>query len=169
MEVIRDYRIENRPQINKATDPNLAGLIGEEWTSLTTTLGNLSAKRTSTNPDFAALLVNMFVKAGLKRGDVIAIGAFGSFPPLILATLSAAKALGLKPIIICALGSSMWGANIPDLTWLDMEKILYQQGLLNYRTAASSTRAGEDTGEGLTEKGKNLILSAIRKIRLNYS
>lgn len=163
MKTIRDYRTENGPQINKVTDPNLTGLIGEEWTPLTTTLGNLSAKRTATNPDFAALLVDMFIKAGLKKGDVIAIGASGSFPSLILATLSAAKALDLKPITICALGSSMWGANIPDLTWLDMEKILYQQGLLNYQTVASSIGAGEDIGEGLTEEGKNLILSAIQR------
>ena len=163
MEAIRDYRIENGPQINKVADPNLTGLIGEEWTPLTTTLGNLSAKRTATNPDFAALLIDMFIKAGVKRGDVIAIGASGSFPSLILATLSAAGALGLKPITICAHGSSVWGGNIPELTWLDMENILYQQGLLNYRTVASSIGAGEDIGEGLTEEGKDLILSAIQR------
>lgn len=166
MKAISDYRIENGPQINKLTDPNLAGLIGEEWTEITTTLGNLSAKRTATNPDFAALLVDMCIKAGLKRGDIVAIGGSGSFPSLILATLSAAKALDLKPITICALGSSMWGANIPELTWLDMEKILYQQGLLNYKTVASSIGAGEDTGEGLTEEGKNLILSAIKRYQI---
>jgi len=34
---------------------------------------------------------------------------------------------------------------------------------LNYRTVASSIGAGEDTGEGLTEEGKNLILSAIKR------
>lgn len=107
MKTIRDYRTENGLQINKVTDPNLTGLIGEEWTPLTTTLGNLSSKRTTTNPDFAALLVDMFLKVGLKKGDVIAIGASGSFPSLILSTLSAAKALDLKPITICALGSSI--------------------------------------------------------------
>ena len=37
MEVIKDYRIENGPQINKVIDPNLTGLIGEEWTEITTT------------------------------------------------------------------------------------------------------------------------------------
>ena len=163
IKTIRNYRIENGITIDKITDPNLTGLIGEKWTPITTTLGNLSAKRTATNPDFAALLVDMFIKAGLKKGDVIAIGASGSFPSLILATLSAAKALDLKPITICSLGSSMWGANIPDLTWLDMEKILYQRGLLNYRTVAASIGAGKDIGEGLTEEGKNLILSAIKR------
>ena len=42
----------------------------------------------------------MFLKVGLKKGDVIAIGASGSFPSLILATLSAAKALDLKRLKI---------------------------------------------------------------------
>lgn len=163
IKVIRDYKVENGLTIDKITDPNLTGLIGKELTPLTTTLGNLTAKRTATNPDFAALLINLFIKAGLKRGDVIAIGASGSFPSLILATLSAAKALELKPITICSLGSSMWGANNPELTWLDMENILYQQGLLNYRTVASSIGAEEDNGGGLTEEGKNFILSAIQR------
>ena len=163
IKAIRNYRIENGLTIDKITDPNLTGLIGEEWTPLTTTLGNLSAKRTATNPDFAALLIDLFIRAGLKRGDVIAIGASGSFPSLILATLSAAKALDLKPITICALGSSMWGANNPELTWLDMEKILNQKGLLNYKTVAASIGAGEDNGEGLTEEGKNFILSTIQR------
>ena len=163
IKVINNYKVENELTIDKITDPNLTGLIGEEWTEITTTLGNLPAKRTATNPDFAALLIDLFIKAGLKRGDVIAIGASGSFPSLILATLSAAKALGLKAITICSLGSFMWGANNPELTWLDMEKILYKQGLLNYRTVASSIGAGEDNGEGLTEEGKKFILSAIQR------
>ena len=39
IKAIRDYRVENGLTIDKITDPNLTGLIGEEWTSLTTTLG----------------------------------------------------------------------------------------------------------------------------------
>jgi len=35
MKTIRDYRTENGPQINNVTDPNLTGLIWEEWTPLT--------------------------------------------------------------------------------------------------------------------------------------
>ena len=45
MNAIKNYRIEYGPPINKVTDPNLTGLIGEEWTPLTTSLGNLSAKK----------------------------------------------------------------------------------------------------------------------------
>ena len=40
IKVIRDYKVENGLTIDKITDPNLTGLIGEEWTPLTTTLGN---------------------------------------------------------------------------------------------------------------------------------
>ncbi|MEA1963659.1 MAG: poly-gamma-glutamate system protein [Candidatus Aerophobetes bacterium] len=166
MEVIRDYRIKKGMKIDKRVDPNFTGLIGEELTKITTTLGSLSAKRTATNPNFAALLVDMFLKAGLKRGDVIAIGVSGSFPPLILASLSAAKALDLRPITIYSVGSSAWGANNPEITWLDMEDLLNKKGLLPYRTVAASIGGGEDIGKSLSEKGKEIILSIIRRNKL---
>ncbi len=72
-------------------DVNRTGLIGLETSPITTTLGNLEAKRTTTNPDFAALLVRLLAEAGVKRGETIAVGASGSFPALIVAALSAAK------------------------------------------------------------------------------
>ncbi len=34
-------------------DPNRTGMIGQEYTPITTTIGELPAKRTATNPDFA--------------------------------------------------------------------------------------------------------------------
>ena len=40
-----------------AADPNRTGMIGLEFTAITTTLGDLPSKRTTTNPDFAAALV----------------------------------------------------------------------------------------------------------------
>jgi len=83
-------------------------------------LGNLEAKRTSTNPAFAALLVKYFKEANLKKGDVIAIGASGSFPTLIVAVLSAARVLELEPLIIYSVGSSEYGANLPEFTFVEM-------------------------------------------------
>jgi len=34
IKIIRDYKLENGLTIDKITDPNLTGLIGEEWTPL---------------------------------------------------------------------------------------------------------------------------------------
>ena len=65
-------------EIDKSLDKNETGLIGLEWSGITTTLGDIEAKRTSTNPDFAALLVKLFKEAGLKKGDIVAAN-FSSF------------------------------------------------------------------------------------------
>ena len=53
----------------EAGDINRTGLIGPEWTPLTTSQGILEAKRTSLDPNFAALLVRYFKEAGLEAGD----------------------------------------------------------------------------------------------------
>jgi len=78
-----------------AADPNRTGLVGVETSPITTTLGNLEAKRTTTNPDFAGLLVRLLNEAGVKEGEAIAVGGSSSFPALLLAVLSAAKAMNV--------------------------------------------------------------------------
>ena len=67
-EEILKEKINRGLEIDKSLDKNEIGLIGLEWSGITTTLGDIEAKRTSTNPDFAALLVKLFKEAGLKRG-----------------------------------------------------------------------------------------------------
>ncbi|MBE0602904.1 MAG: poly-gamma-glutamate system protein, partial [Deltaproteobacteria bacterium] len=104
--------------IDRRLDANDTGLIGVEYTDITTTLGSLAAKRTSTNPAFAAVVVDMLYRAGVRPGDAVAVGFSGSFPALNIAVLSAAKALDLRPVIISSAGSSTYGANQPDMTWL---------------------------------------------------
>ncbi len=146
---IRKYRIISGIKINKEVDPNETGLIGEEFTPLTTTLGNLEAKRTTTNPAFAPMLVRFLHQAGLKKGDIVAIGASGSFPALILATLSAVKVLELEPILIYSIGSSMYGANLPEFTFLQMLKVLNNASLIPYRISAISMGGDGDRAEGM--------------------
>ena len=149
---VRAYRLSLGISINSKLDPNRTGIIGEEYTDLTTTLGNLEAKRTATNPAFAALLVRYFTEAGLHAGDVVAIGASGSFPSLILATLSAANVMELKPLLIYSLGASMYGANIPEFTFLQIGGHLRQQGLLPYSPIAISLGGNADRAEGLFDQ-----------------
>lgn len=134
-------------------DPNRTGIIGTEFSDLTTTIGDLEAKRTSTNPDFAALMVRYFLEIGLKSEDVIAIGASGSFPALIVATLAAAKALNLDSVLIYSLGSSMYGANIPDLTFVQMLDFLNKKGIFSCQIAAISFGGDNDRADGLVFSG----------------
>ncbi len=65
---IKDAKIKHGLPINQDEDPNQTGLIGEMFTTITTSSGNLEAKRTGTSPPaFAALMVRLFDQAGLTR------------------------------------------------------------------------------------------------------
>jgi len=148
LETIKKERLQRAIPLDVGLDPNQTGIIGKEYTKLTTTLGNLEAKRTSTNPAFAALLVKYFKEANLKKGDVIAVGASGSFPALILAALSAARVLELKPLIIYSVGSSEYGANIPEFTFVQMLDSL-EKNILPYKLLAISMGGYLDRAEGM--------------------
>ncbi len=143
---IAEERTARGIRLDPELDPNGTGLIGAEFTPITTTLGVLEAKRTSTNPAFAALMVRYFLDAGLEPGDVVAVGASGSFPALILATLAACRALDLQPAIVYSIGASMYGANIPEFTFGDMLVFLNSRGMLPYGLAAVSLGGEGDVG-----------------------
>jgi poly-gamma-glutamate system protein len=161
---IKRLRLSKGLPIDHGLDLNGTGIIGEEFTPLTTSLGDVSAKRTSANPAFAALLVSYFQQAGLARGDVVAVGASGSFPALLLATLCAARVLDLEPIVIYSIGSSMYGANLPGFTFVDMLAGLRADRLLPYSLAAVSTGGRRDGGSGVLfdEEGTTLFAEARR-------
>lgn len=164
---IKELRQERGIPLSKELDPNETGIIGAEYTPLTTSLGKLDAKRTATNPDFAALMVRYFTELGLQKGDVVAIGASGSFPALIVATLSAVKVMGLRPLIIYSLGASMYGANIPELTFVQMLERLHQRGVLPYTLTAISLGGENDRAEGIfLETSQELIRSIADQARV---
>lgn len=146
---LRELREAADLPITPDTDPNLTGLIGPEYTDFTTTLGNLEAKRTGTNPAFAAVLTRYFLELGLQKDDVIAIGASGSFPSLTLATLCAAKSLGLKPLLIYSFGASTYGAGAWNCTLLEMLEQWRRQGRFSYAPLAVSLGGDDDQAEGL--------------------
>jgi poly-gamma-glutamate system protein len=147
--VIAEHRRVLGPPIDVATDINQTGMIGDFYSPMTTTIGNLEAKRTSTDPNMAGLLVVLLERAGVRSGDFIAVGASGSFPALILATLSAAETLDVDVGLIVSLGASQWGANRLDFTWIEMERTLAKAGMLDDRAAALSVGGDLDIGRDL--------------------
>ena len=72
--------------------------------------GRLSSKLSTLNPNFSALIVDLFIQSGLVEGDNIAVAFTGSMPGANIAVLSACKAMGIKPTIISSLSASNWGA-----------------------------------------------------------
>ena len=166
---LKEHRKELDIPINEKLDPNETGIIGKEYTSLTTTLGNLESKRTALNPDFAALMVRYFHRIGLNKGDYIGIGASGSFPGLILATLSASKTMELKPIIIYSVGASTYGANIPGFTFIEMLDYLNKKDIFPYKLHGVSLGGNLDKAEGLlTSNSKEEFIKTAKKADAPY-
>jgi len=149
--------------IDYQNDPNGTGLIGEQYTLITTDRGELRSKLIGTNPNFAAAIIEMFEECRLKRGDLVAVSMTGSFPGVNIAFYSACEVFGLEPVVITSVGASTWGANNPNFTWLDMEKILFDARLISYHTVAASLGGGNDNGRSLSVKGRELLIEAIKR------
>jgi poly-gamma-glutamate system protein len=160
-DVIKAERLRRGLAIDPETDPAQSGLIGELMTSVTSNTGVLRAKQTTVNPNFAAVLVNYFKKVGCEEGDVVAVGLSGSFPALNICVYAAIQTLKLKPIIISSGSASQWGANVPQLLWIDMEQVLYDRRLFSFRSIAASVGGIEDKGLGMSDEGIALIRRTI--------
>jgi poly-gamma-glutamate system protein len=132
--------------IDVALDPNRTGLIGLEFSDITTTLGDPVSKRTSVNPGFAALSAAWLGDMGLKAGDTVAIAASGSFPGLIIAVLAACEAMDLEPVLVLSLGASEYGATIPELNAAQMVIELKRKGIFKTLPAAISLGGEKDSG-----------------------
>lgn len=155
-------------QIEKDSDPALSGLIGELMSPVTSNTGHLDAKQTTINPNFSAVFIDMLKKAGVEKGDAVAVGASGSFPALNICLYSAMQVLGLKPIIISSASGSQWGANRVGLTWLDMERLFLGKKVFSFGSVAASMGGIEDRGLGMSKKGKKILEDLIEKRELQY-
>ena len=155
-------------EIDETVDPNRTGLIGPELTGIATTLGNLEAKRTTTNPNFAAIVVLLFRKAGVSAGDTVAIGCSASFPALMIAALAAAKAMEVHPIIIISLGASSHGATNPDFNLLHIYEILLQSKVIESKPAAISLGGDRDIGRDFDPVVREELLRQIHLSRIPF-
>jgi poly-gamma-glutamate system protein len=144
-------------------DPNRTGMIGQEYTPITTTIGELPAKRTATNPDFAAALVRQIASLALARGTPVVIVVSGSFVGGDVAAITATETLGLRPIVIASLSASMWGANEPEFNLTDMLATLRERNVIRTRAIAAVLGGGGAIGGSMDADGvAALRRSAVR-------
>jgi poly-gamma-glutamate system protein len=163
MAVIKDERVRRGVVIDKEVDPAGTGMIGSALTAVTSNTGYLDAKRASANPNFAAVIVDMLKRAGVEKGDLVAVGMSGSFPALNIATFAAIQVLEVQAIPITGVSSSEWGANDPDLLWVDMERILVEKRVFNLRSVAASRGGIDDRGFGMSKEGRALLEAGIAR------
>jgi poly-gamma-glutamate system protein len=163
MAVIKKNRLANGWQPDPEDDPAGSGLIGLPISPVTSDAGDLRAKQTSINPNFAAVVVDLLKEAGVKEGDRVAVSMSGSFPALNIVVYAALQTMNLNPTIIISLGASQWGANDPEFLWIDMEDLLYKEKIISFRAVAASIGGRNDTGRDMSDAGRNQIKKAIQQ------
>ncbi len=127
-------------------DKYQSGMLGPLHSKIQTTEGEPAAKRTSTNPNFAAVYIQMFKEANLKSGDEIAIVTSGSFPALNISATIAAQEYGLKFVSMTGIGASSYGATDTNFTYFDMANYLYEIGIYENKLDYVSFGGAYDTG-----------------------
>lgn len=163
MEVIKNERVKQGAEIDPEVDPAESGLIGSMVSPVTTEIGDLKAKQTSINPNFAAVVVSLLRKAKVKEGDPVAVSFTGSFPALDICVCAAIETLKLKPIVISTASASQWGANLPDFLWIDMERLLNENHIFSFRSVAASMGGRYDEARGMNEEGRRLLSKGIER------
>lgn len=163
MRVIADAHQQQGHRLVAKLDPQGSRLIGPSMSLVTSKLGSLESKQTSINPNFAAVVVKWFEEAGVKPGDRVAIGASGSWPALNIAVYAAAETLQLKPTIILSAASSQYGANRPEMMWVDMEKYMHDADLISFRAKAGTFGGLYDRASGMPEQTRQLLADAMKR------
>lgn len=143
-------------------DPNGTCLVGPEYSPLFTSMGRLDAKRTTLNPDLAGLLVHLLREAGVEGGNRVGIGASGSFPGLLLATLSAAESIKADALPILSLGASAYGATRPELHLLELHELWRREGVVQSPPLAVSLGGGRDVGWEFGEELQAALRGEVR-------
>lgn len=162
-DVIGVARANSGTKINIDVDPTSSGLLGLPTSSVTSLPGNLADKQVTVNPNFAAAIVQMLKDAGVQKNDYVAVGVSGSFPAFNICTYAALETLGARPIVIGSGASSSWGANVPELLWLDMERILNERKVFKTRAVAASVGGEADRGLSFVQEGIDAIQSSIER------
>ncbi len=162
-EVVKSERLARGWVISPETDPMHSGVIGPLISPVTSNTGVLPAKQSSVNPNFAAVMVAFLERIEVQRGDLVAVAFSGSFPALNIAVLAALETLGVEAVAISSASASQFGANDPNLLWIDMEHAFVGRKLFGNRSVAASLGGLEDAGVGLDEGGKALLLERIRQ------
>ncbi|OEZ33315.1 hypothetical protein AS144_05055 [Francisella endosymbiont of Amblyomma maculatum] len=144
-------------------DVSCTGLIGLSMTEITTDSGDLYTKRSSVNPNMAAIFVEWLSELDVKEGDTVAVQATGSYPALDIAMLAAFKTLKLKPLIIFSAGASQFGANRPGFTWPDIYHNLVEKGIFDYDILGITLGGSHDNGYGMTPGAILKLNNAIKR------
>ncbi|MCO6430727.1 MAG: poly-gamma-glutamate system protein [Deltaproteobacteria bacterium] len=162
---VLSLRVSLGYSVDTKLDPSASGLIGLPDSSVTSAAGDLADKRISASLEWPIRILELFAEAGVGPGAKAAVCWSGSYPAANIALSAAMKALDINPICIASAASSQYGANFPDLLWLDMERLLPQQ-IVPFRSSAASLGGRQDNG--LNVENPKLLSAAIKRCEIEY-
>ena len=158
-----DYVRQNDIPIEK-DDLNDTGLIGPEWTELTTSLGLLEAKRTALRARFCRAAGEILSGGGAATGrhglhwhERLISGAWQ------IASIAAANEMGLNVRVIASYGASMYGATRTALPIVRILDVARQAGLIEYDMLAVSPGGDFDQGYNLIYPNSREVIFALAR------
>ena len=89
MNILKSSRMVSGIFIDDENDPNETGLVGSPFSLITTDEGDLDAKLTTLDPNFAAGMVELMTQLSLQKDDTVAVLVTGSMPDANIAVLTA--------------------------------------------------------------------------------
>lgn len=149
-------------------DEERSYIIGDEFTEITTTVGDIAAKRTASHDKSAALMVSILYKNGVRPGDTVAAQMTGSFLGYDLALLSACEEMNVKLAYMVSFGSSMYGANQTKLTFPDMLIKLIDDGVVTNEPLAISIGGDFDIGEEMEPIVRDEVKERLMKSKYDF-
>lgn len=167
-DLIRAERLRRGIPIDSEADPAETGLIGLLSSPITTNSGYLPAKRSSVNPNFAAVVLQYLKNLDVKKDDIVAVGVSGSFPAMNIAVYAAIESIGAKAIVISSAGSSQWGANFPNFTWPDMENFLFKSKIFQIKSVGVTLGGIDDRALGIPAEGRKMLEESILANGYNF-
>jgi len=143
-------------RIDPLLDPYETGWIGPEISPVVTTMGSLLSKRTTTNPEFIFVIIDLLLSSEVKKGDSVLIASSGSFPALNTMTVIAGEVLRLNVHLMSSIGASTYGATDPQWLWPDIENFLFEHDVIHTRTEFLTYGGDSDIGKFLDPQGRIL-------------
>jgi poly-gamma-glutamate system protein len=161
--IIEKVKNEKRISYQEWHHIKYGALLGKDFSYMTTTLGSLEAKQTALNPKFAGLIYCWLKKLKIDSTKTVGLTISGSFPSLAISSLAAIQTIGAKAVLISSIGSSTYGANDPQATWIDIEEWLKSKGGLLSSSSIVTIGGENDSGGGMLEEGIAIIKSAAKR------
>jgi poly-gamma-glutamate system protein len=161
--IIEKVKMEKGISFDEWKHIKYGALIGVEFSNFTTTLGSLEAKQTSLNTKFAGLVYRWLKENHIDSTKTVGLIISGSFPSLAISSLAAIQIIGAKVVLLSSLGSSTYGANEPQATWIDYETWLRNRTKFSFISSLITLGGENDAGEGMSEEGIKELQLAIKR------